>query len=363
MIIKQIFFKIFKIIKYLLISLFILFCIDFIFELINFIFEITFDFIKSNFTYYFQGCWEQTSNNYNRPIDPNFYKQFHILSTLDDAEKAAKNISESKDSLVSVSQTDKNITVTVNKEFASKIIDYVKDGLPNPINFASTSLAGGAGAAAAAKIVQNSGAPLPVKAGTIVATAGLTALSANLGSKLGSDLGDNIKEFAQDQVVNSNYNKPLPEGRAPSPNPEFNVQSILDRFELGDWSFNFNIPVGDNSPLEGIIHTIHTSLFLMILICIYLTYLIIMQVIITNHSPRILNYLNNNLNFLPTLIKSLIIKILTNITNLHKKFYKYIIIILIINLFYNLFLCIFATTSLLDNMDQFVDVYLNHYKK
>jgi hypothetical protein len=133
---------------------------------------------------------------------------------------------------VSLSQTDKNFTVTVNKEFASKVINYVKDGLP--VNFASTSFAGGAGAAAAAKIVQNSGAPLPVKAGTIVATAGLTALSANLGSKLGSDLGDNIKEFAQDQVVNSNYNKPFPEGRAPSPNPEFNVHSMLDQFELSN---------------------------------------------------------------------------------------------------------------------------------
>jgi hypothetical protein len=62
----------------------------------------------------------------------------------------------------------------------------------------------------------------------------LTALSANLGSKLGSDLGDNIKEFAQNQVVNSNYNKPLPEDRAPSPNPEFNVHSMLDQFELSN---------------------------------------------------------------------------------------------------------------------------------
>jgi hypothetical protein len=300
---------------------------------------------------------------YNK-INYNFINGFSILTTSEDLKKVAEDVSKASTSVLTVERIPEATRITVNDVLVQAAAKIIKDNITNPLNIAAAGIGGGAGATAMGRALANSTASPLAKGAAISGTAGVTAFTTSLGTRLGSSAAENMKTFAQDQIMNSNFNKALPDGRAPSPHPEFNMaNSMLDNFELKNWNFSFNIPTGDNSPLEGFLTTIHLSLFMIIIICLYLSYLIIMQILIKNHSSFLLNYFNNNLNFLPISLKSLIIKITTNIINLHKRFYKWIIVFCLFNLFYNLLLCFFATTYLIENIDQFCEVYINHYKK
>jgi hypothetical protein len=70
------------------------------------------------------------------------------------------------------------------------------------------------------ELVKNSPMPLPAKVATVAITAGLTTLATGTAGHAAASMADNMSQFvdfAEEQAANSVFNKPLPEGRAPSP--------------------------------------------------------------------------------------------------------------------------------------------------
>jgi hypothetical protein len=95
-------------------------------------------------------------------------------------------------------------------------------------------MAGAAGAKAGAHVCKNLPISPLAKIGVIAGTATLTSAGTAMGSVVGESTGRNLREYAENQIMNSNYNKLPQDGRAPSPNPEFGVHSMLDNFELSN---------------------------------------------------------------------------------------------------------------------------------
>jgi len=266
-------------------------------------------------------------------------------------------------------KVDEGAKVTVSPETVAKISDKIIDNLPGISSTVASGIAtgtGGTGAMmAASRLVKNTPMPIAAKASVIIGMGTAGAAGVSIGSQVGSTVGRNINEYLESQIVNSPFNNDLPEGRAPTPNPEFSINSMLDNFELSNWSFSFTLPVGDNSPLEALLVYLLICLIGIFIFAVYLAFLNIMRVFSINYSSSILSYIKDstNLLLLPVWFRSLLNKSLEVWFNIYTKFSKYLVIFSIVLFFFYFFLSAFIVMELIINLDQYVEVYQTFYKK
>jgi len=263
--------------------------------------------------------------------------------------------------LVKVSKDEHNYNFSVNKDLvnsvANKAIGVIKDAVPH----AGPIFAGSVGASAAVDIVKNSGMPLPAKIATIAITAGLTSLATTVAGSAASNMADNVSqvvELAEEQAANSVFNKPLPDGRAPSPE---GVGSTMFSPADESWSFGFSFS-SEYSPFEVLLVCLLIFQLINFVLAIYLGYLSLMQVITNKYSDRVLLFFENRLSIIPVWTQNMFKKLATNFFNLHKNFFKYILIFAIVLFFFCLICSLIINADLIANFDNYVKVYLRYRK-
>jgi hypothetical protein len=175
---------------------------------------------------------------YYVPLDLNFNNISNIFfmhapsaDGLQNTDLSSSTTPTPKNVIFSVSQDNKNVTMVINKETLYSLGSIVKDHLPEIPNNLATGFAGLGGASAGAQIAKNLPVSPLAKVGIVSGTAAATTFSTTLAQAAGVNITRNFSEFTYNQVVNSGYNKSLPEGRAPSPHSEFNINSVLDNLE------------------------------------------------------------------------------------------------------------------------------------
>jgi hypothetical protein len=135
-------------------------------------------------------------------------------------------------------KAEEGAKVTVSPETISKISDKLIDNLPGITSTVASGIATGAGGTgammAASRLVKNTPLPITAKAGVIIGMGTAGAAGVSIGSQVGTTVGRNLNQYLESQVNNSPFNQPLPDDRAPSPNPDFSINSMLDNFELSN---------------------------------------------------------------------------------------------------------------------------------
>lgn len=262
-----------------------------------------------------------------------------------------------------ITENKLTIAATVNKDSVPSGIKTVYNSMvnaatelaKNPGTSITTAVGISAGTKAGLEVVkQLPGMSPAAKVAAVVATGALTSTTA-------VGMAETAKYIASEQARNSVFNKPLPDNRAPSP-PIDNSTTLFspaDNNEGWSWTFTFETVAeqGTTSALQHLYNALILFQVVMFLIFVYLSILVIMQIIVNTQSDNTIFFINRF--SLPLWFKYLLISILNNTLKLHRNFYKYIIV-------FNIFLfcicslfSIFLVSDLITNVDYYCSDHIN----
>jgi hypothetical protein len=240
---KQILNIILKLIKILIILSIIVFLL--------LLYLLDFNMFEYFFIYLKHIILSEKNEIFNMPLN-NITNIYYIHSPLDDTSSISASTSTASSSTTTNADNNpftplkdsvyykpsEGAKITVSPETVSKVSDKIIDNLPNISSTVASGIATGAGGTgammAATRLVKNTPLPVAAKAGIVIGMGTAGAAGVSLGSQIGSAVGKNVSQYLESQVDNSPFNQTLPDDRAPSPNPEFSVNSMLDSFELSN---------------------------------------------------------------------------------------------------------------------------------
>lgn len=274
---------------------------------------------------------DAASNNIT--IDPSQ----HLTSIVTSPDKITVSITLDKEVVM------KGIKDGVDR-FADAAIDFIK----NPGTTISAGIGLSAGAKAGVEIAKTVNHPAG-KVATVVGTAALT-------SSAGVTIAETARAFLKETAEESVFNKPSLDNRAPSPtNDSSTMFSPLD--DNNPWTITFTFESdGTTSAFQLYFNALIIFQIIMLLIFVYLSVLVIMQVIVNKHSDSIISFINRT--WLPAWLKPYLIRYVNFQFNLHKTIYKYIIVFNILLFLICSIFSIFIISHLGSDLDYFSTTHL-----
>lgn len=259
--------------------------------------------------------------------------------------------------VASITNSENTVTlaVTVNtdslstgiKDAGQSLVNAAKEVIQNPGPSLTTGVGLSAGAKAGIEVAKSIQSPV----GKVAAIAATTIMTTGIGIA-----AVNVaKGFAEDQVINSAFNKPTADDKAPSPtNDSSTMFSPLDSNEGWTWTITFATD-GTTSPLQYFFHALILFQVIMLLIFVYLSVLVIMQIIVNKHSDSFITFINRLP--LPAWLNRFFIKYFNMQFDLHRNIYRFIIIF---NILLFLFCSIFSIL-IIGQLDNNLDYYCTNH--